>query len=621
MEDITWLIEKTVGELEKNNEEARLVGNRPHFPMLVMFDQQFKEEIQKNIFYKISKVWPQTVDNLMNVRYDVKGKNIFSFAFGGKESVEKEELIAALDDTKKARNSFESMERWCVYNIIDTAGFDTFEEFSIRYNAISAFQEMVVDAQQSMLILLLDDSTSKRTVAKEIREYLSENTIYDSTIIISNRTRNNVMYDMSEMYRIVASILLISNNDAVGEADDQDYRARVTNLYNKGTYTLSYMFKERPNRKIVLQLYDLLLGALGRYREESVEKELGYWKGLLEINTGQLAICEKFLGDIKLTLDVRCFEGMPIRACAVNEKIDFHKMTYAQFKEYTFSDVLDSFAENIFDRDFSAEIDVSRCIDEFSKFICEKSSIYEMSKMSKETIEALIKQLDIGSVSENMLVMEYLNKKILVHIRRDLIYPQLEKTLYRLSKQANEMVGMVERISKEYNRYVPVDGFTELGVLYKNYIENYMQTESGRLALQQILSLNNSTNEDIFEKMFAFFKGFVRHNKELFSLSFVREWEKRLGFSGDRIYKEISQTLTDDENSMIRLYGAYSISKELKICMLHTTDSNGTNLTELYRHLKQTFENSDEIQYFNTGSDEAMEVITFVSCSGMNLIL
>jgi hypothetical protein len=53
--------------------------------------------------------------------------------------------------------------------------------------------------------------------------------------------------------------------------------------------------------------------------------------------------------------------------------------------------------------------------------------------------------------------------------------------------------------------------------------------------------------------------------------------------------------------------------------MLHTTDANGNNPTGLFGYLQQTFKDVNDIQYFNTGSDDDLEVITFVSLDNNRL--
>ena len=104
-------------------------------------------------------------------------------------------------------------------------------------------------------------------------------------------------------------------------------------------------------------------------------------------------------------------------------------------------------------------------------------------------------------------------------------------------------------------------------------------------------------------------------------MPFIEEWERRLDLTGDRIYREISKTLTEKADDLIRLYGNLPISKAMTVYMLHTVDMRGENPTQLYEHLKETFRDNTLVQYFNTGYDDALEAISLIECNGRYLVM
>ncbi len=99
--------------------------------------------------------------------------------------------------------------------------------------------------------MLLDDSSVNRKTASSIKLFLADHSNeYDGTVVIATRTQNSEIFQISDLYRIAADILILSNNDAVSGLDDGDYTARVSCFYNHHVNTVSYSLLERPNDMI-----------------------------------------------------------------------------------------------------------------------------------------------------------------------------------------------------------------------------------------------------------------------------------------------------------------------------------------------------------------------------------
>lgn len=105
-----------------------------------------------------------------------------------------------------------------IYNIIDTSIIDTLDDFKKLYDAGNYFKDLVVGSCKSMAIVLLDDSTVKHNVANEIRLYLADNgEAYDGVIVVANRTYGDSIYEMKDLYKIAANVIILSNNDSFSQ--------------------------------------------------------------------------------------------------------------------------------------------------------------------------------------------------------------------------------------------------------------------------------------------------------------------------------------------------------------------------------------------------------------------
>ncbi len=620
MKTVEQLIFESERVLERNNQGVRGVGNRPHSPMLAIYNEAFAPTHIQHILAKLERIWPQAEQAVACFRYAAHGQKL-SFADAQSGAVVTDtDVMNTLDNVKKTRDIFASMRHWRVYNVIDTTVFDSVEAFAAHYTAIGTLQNIVVDACKTMLIVLLDDSTAHRDTADAIRRYLAENNTYDATVIISNRTRNNEMYDMEELYRIVADVMILSNNDAVSALDDEDFKHRLAVLYNHATFTVSYVLKERPNHKIAVQIDHTILTNLLARLDKAPLTDVMAWGKALGFRDGASEHCEDFLKQCRFRIDPTSFEHLPMRATVLNETLDLSRMTYAQFKQFTYSDVLTSFAQSYCSKALLDDVDITPCVDAFRRHVLNTVDAADLAALTNDTIDRLMALLTTSSVSENVGLADYFEKCVHAVLRTDCLYPALRRVLCDLRRDATEALDIFRDLRHEFERRLPMGLEQTLGTVYVNAVANYLADETGVQTLHTVCRPGNS-KADMLDAIFDTFTAIVDKNRELFSLSFIEEWERRLGMTGDRIYREISTALTDGMDEMIRLYGNAPTDYRLKVYMLHTTDAVGEHPTDLYTHLQTTFREDPFVQYFNTGYDDALEAISFVACEGTKLLL
>ena len=616
---IQELFVKAEVQMEKNNQRTNSVGNRPHYPQLMLFNEKFSSEDVESVLQKMGRVWFQSLRYMISLRYTVTESGEVAYtAAESEESVAPEAVVRLLDEAKKAREVFASMREWRVFNIVDTTDFRSAEEFAAHCRICPKVKETVVDASKAMLIVLLNDSVACRAVATEIRNFLAQYQEYDATVIISNRTRSNELYDMNELYRIVSNVMVLANNDAVSSLDDRDFSSRSTMLYNNSTHLVSYILRERPNRKIAIKLCESICREIGKKCAAPQRPEIHEWNKRLEFSGSRCSVCEDFLKNADIRVDTESFGYLPLRREAVMEKIDFSRVTFNKFQQYSYAEVFVGLIANYCDRELM--VDVGEAAGAFRSFVLERCSAAELSVLDDDTVDRLIDGLYTGAVDANLPLVEYFRQSIQIHLRKNVLYPAMKKTLRELRRQAKETMAVFDRVREELDRNIPLAAFDDLGSIYDNFVSNYMQTIAGEKVLLSVVEPGKDEKE-IRSGILTAFQKILEANAKHFSLPFIEEWESRLNLTGDRIYRDISNTLSGSADQMIRYYGNYPLNEKMKVFMLHTADPSGANPTKLFEHLRQTFRDDVLVQYFNTGYDDALEALSFIACSGINLVI
>ncbi|MBQ3075484.1 MAG: hypothetical protein IJC26_05395, partial [Clostridia bacterium] len=297
---------------------------------------------------------------------------------------------------------------------------------------------------------------------------------------------------------------------------------------------------------------------------------------------------------------------------------DFSRVTFNKFQQYSYAEVFEGLIANYCDRELM--VDVGETAGAFRSFVLERCSAAELSVLDDDTVDRLIDGLYTGAVDANLPLVEYFRQSIQIHLRKNVLYPAMKNTLRELRRQAKETMTVFDRVREDLDCNLPLAAFDDLGSIYDNFVSNYMQTIAGEKVLLSVVEPGKDEKE-ILSGILTAFQKILEANAEHFSLPFIEEWESRLNLTGDRIYRDISNTLSGSADQMIRYYGNYPLNEKMKVFMLHTSDPSGANPTKLFEHLQQTFRDDVLVQYFNTGYDDALEALSFIACSGINLVI
>lgn len=627
MSSIEQLIESATRELEKTSSMSDMVGNRPHYPMWVAFNSAESESTYKIIYRKLERIWPQPVSKVMFSQYEANQDNLSVKDIFTGEDISPVEMSTKLDNVKKIQGIFAQMNQWCIYNVADTSHMNTIEEFEADYNIVEKLRNMVSDSSRVMLIVLLDDSTAKRDFVAKIREFLADKSNsagtmeYDGIFVIANRTQNGQMYEMKDIYKIAANIIILSNNDAVSTNDDNDYNARAAGFYNKNVCTVSYLALGRPNDKIVFQIIDTILSKV-QQTFEAVDKtyDLQKWRDKLGISNNKINICENYLAHLNIPFDISALDYLPLKSSADLKNFSVTNKSYAELQQYTYPEMLQEFVEKYFETEMLPVIATYKCIEDYKHEVWSKCTANELLEIDDETLEAVFNQLDFGTVNKGDRVQKYVGDYIKHILRKDIFSNKCKQAIRELKEEAEVTVREFKTFREDFQREIPIEGFADIGDMYSNITNSYLTTSSGKDAIRKIVS-NGNNYQEIINQVTKIIQDIVEKNKDTISVSFIEEWSQRLAMAGDRVYREIGRTLQTNGRDGIYLSGNFPIMEKMQIYMYHTSNADGTRPTELYNYLNEAFKGVDNVQMFNTGFDDLLEVIKIVDCTGNNLRL
>ena len=645
-ERIEQLLKRSEIELRRISQTAANVGNRPHYPMFILWDDSFSGEAfdeYGEISTRLKRVWPSASRYLAQFSYRVSdGGSLRLFTLPDKREADRNVVLETLarEQGARARETFADMGQWRLYNVVDTSRFLSLAEFQAHYEALYGFQDILEDASRAMLIVLLDDSRNHREVATDIRKFLAQDKhLYDCTVIISNLTRNNSRHEMAELYPIAAGILLLSNNDSFFEKNSSGFSQRSSTFYTGGSFVVSYQSMERPTRDIALQIHHAILDEARQMAASpyAPNDSAWTWNGFLTTDSRRdrrNALCEETVKQWPIQISRDTLEFLPLRSLPPKLPPEgLSGLSYSRLKQYTFRGVLKHLAEEyggtyIFDENEreSAQRRANEMAEKWKASALQSRPLPAFRQLTDEQIDRMVEELDPGTPREGESAKRYLEECVRIQIRQKLLYPRLKAALLELRRQASETMEALLALQDAYRQMIPPSGFQRLGTSYEMSARDFVRESAGRKFLQRICNEGASAQE-ILDQMLECFRALVVRNQAQFSLPFAEEWMRRLRFDesrdGDRnIYRTISGVLTSEEDAHSHLRGNYPLgSKRLRAFFLHTTDMNGNNPTELYENLKTAFSSDPILQYLNTGYAGTLEAFTLLSCDGENLVV
>lgn len=623
---ISNVLNKNVKGMEHAYNGTEMVGNRPHFPVVVMHNCESESILPlKN---KIKRSWPQSNEYILYSMYSFDDDGSCNMYNSDNSLLDVDSFRCWLDSTKRSGDVFAEMSLWCFYNIIDTEGMKTLEDFKRSYKMLEKFKHIAVDKVRSLAIVLLDDRLTSRDLSKEIKKYIFETVNsqnlsekYDGNLVIANRDISDITYEKNALITLASNAILVSNNDAVGSYDDENFRNIVLRLYGNNINTVSYAVEHRPNRDIALQIYSVIIAEIKKLISKDMYDQDFNWQKRLGIYAGKISCIDEYLKKRTLTLDLSSLDYLPLKVVD-NDTEKMADMKYSKFIAQSWETTLTDFIQtNLYSNEEITSI-VKECVDRFESFMVDNVAANELNYLTLKEIDELFSEIQCVEPNQNSTLGEYINALFIFNLQKNGVLPEVKKKIIDLQKQSSELKNVIVALSNEFYSCLPTNGIEYLGNLYKNMAENYLNTDFGKKHMKVILS-PKTTIEQIADEISKMCDEIVDTNRNVFSLSFIKEWEKRLDSAEGSVYKILNSKIDNQLSRHVYLNGNFPTTDGVIVYMFRThKNSNFTQeKTDLFNYFQSEFSETSDVQFLNTGSDDLLEVMKFISLPYQNILM
>ena len=457
MNDLNRLVFAAKEKLDKTSNSSGLVGNRMHFPMLINYYGERSATVLDRMTGAFDRIWPQTSENIIYVHSSLSKDNDVVLSELNSNTIanvalDEVHLQNMIDGIRLKRGIFASMLKWCIFNIIETSTINSISEFESIYNSINNIKNTVDGTTSTMLIVLLDESSSKRPVAALIRGYLSKNNVYDGVVVISNKTIKSELYSFDELNDIISSVIILSNNDMISSFDD-NYERRTSCLFGGHTLTLAYSSLRRPNVKISTQMLNLIIDQI--YDTQIVrsailsESELC---GKLGFENGKIPFIEERLKSMDVRFPENDISLLPLRNIPSSE-IDINSITYSVYSEYLCAGVFETYLDSFLNSRTDGLINIKSTLDEYERMVKGNLSSSEILGLSETTIDSLIDRLQIQAPNKGLSLSDYFKNYVKYYTRKNIVIPYIKEMLVKISKLAKETIDAFCQYRYHHYRY------------------------------------------------------------------------------------------------------------------------------------------------------------------------
>ena len=226
----------------------------------------------------------------------------------------------------------------------------------------------------------------------------------------------------------------------------------------------------------------------------------------------------------------------------------------------------------------------------------------------------------MGTLNPNQTVEKYIVALTKDRMRKNLLYPDFEDAMVQLYEQAGMMKKNLQQLNGELQQEIPVNGFSDIGQMYANMAENYLNTAKGEALMRRFLQPGASREKQL-DTLLEMIQGVILDNSEHFSEPFINMWASLLNLAGNEVYRVITNELDEDSQDHICLFGNYPVEARLQMYLFHTASADGLEKTKLCSYLEQAYADIPNVQLFNTGFDDAIEAVKLFDCGDNRLLL
>lgn len=636
-------IEQMLEEVRINiDDESALinnVGNRPHYPVFVSFYGANKEGCM-SFFNTIAGTWSnQIFSNLLLYKYVVSDNRLEFYDPVSENHVEENDVFRGIESVARSREIFDSLNTWCLFNIVDTSTLD-YDEFLKAYNALDNLKYVIDESVRSMMVIVLRDSRERERKATNfrIREFLANNPMpYDGLVILSNRSKNGAEHSVAEIYRAVANVVLLADNDAVSSIDDDSYRERNFKLYSKTPYSIAYTSFSKPTKEILACMTDVFVSNIKRQRQRQDAKNKANGESsitstvdigeIIGIKNGKFSFFADYIKSVQAKINRKgmfkdVFQYLPMVSKTVFEAEQVTTLNYSAVKGAVFSDALKVLVDEYCQSEVESP-EFGLLFDTYKSTINSKLNLLNVKDITAGRVGQVFSSINkFASVREDDSLSVYFINLVIDTLTNNYIYPKCISLIQSIldAKTIKQTDREIDGFINEITELLPT-AFDDIPKVYGNYMQDYLLTDDGYRHILAFLKIGN-TYDDLLtvlrEALFSaneFCKGQI--NKPFIELygDVLKLQDK-----GDMFVK-IKSVLDGDGDNSVMLRGEFPVLRDLSVYMLHCYDSEGNARSWLFDQLKSALSDTSATQFFNTSNDDAIESVRLYKIEGNNLIV
>lgn len=618
MNKIEELIKKQQETLDNNEKASVRVGNAMHYPMVIMMNGENAKEAHQIVQHNFKRIWQSNYNKVVFVK-DVINESVSFNNFENDEYFNFDLLLKNIENLKNINNAdvFKELNRLCFYNIIDSSQVSSLDEFVKYYNLVDKIEEVTRTSLLSLAIILLDESVDGCNLSKEIKEYLFSNKKYNGRIVLASQTKTGFMLDIKDLFDTLASVMVLSNNDAHTSSDDESYNERIRCLYtnNNSVLTVAHSVQKRPTKEIIIQIVDNIIAEAENFIERSNSLNSNDLKKIFEIDeSGMILPLENIFNTIDFSLDEENIKYMPFKNIP-GKKIEIENTTYNEFNQYIFDGSFDEYIETKFYETFKNNEVLKTELSKYKNNIKNKITAWQCrDNMFAQEAEKAINSIKIDNIATTSSLSNYYKNSLKKHIRKRIFLPFLKELVNEMIINSKLTITAFRQFKEDIQNIIPEnDTYNNLGNHYISLTNKYLNKTDGQRKINGLLASGNKEN-DFICCMDDIINRIVFDNESTFELAFIDEWVTRLGKEENYILTLVQETFSKELENKLYFHtnGGYP-EAILTVYMFHLGDNNWKNETALYKAIKNDIDKFaiKNIHFVNASYDYKVEALKF----------
>lgn len=609
MEQISELLTALTGTLERQV-RTQITNNWPAIPTAIVYADETSYEAQKEIMATLQQVWRGRAEAVcqMVIR---DGKYHLVQGDDPWRALTEDEVQEQIDELFAQEQNFRVMSDLLLVMIQNTAGCTDLEQFAKGYRAVDELKSQLgITACKTMKIVLLDESSKGRAMAKEIRTYLRESMsageeASKATTILSNRLKNGVLLTgrrIQENYALAGHLILLANNS--NNHPKETFAPKYSRMFpvkDPHFVTASYTHDSKPNRAICEVLLNATLSWLeGKFSEgDLLSTDLMSKK--LSITGGTMKTLDRFFNQNiadrlppKEVLEYLPRVGMNLDNIGHLPYKEYDRITMGGFNSFYENTVLPKCVSEGLKRQFR---------EFFKEQMRGKFTPKEAARsITPQSVEQVLSQLRQETISESRPAVEYMVERAKADYCK-MVLPVCEEVLLEIGKTAQDYIKEIAEISEEFQHSYMLDVDDTVQQYYHELAAEKLESSLGEQLLE-VFDKPDLSKAEMIEELEQIIKLIFTSNK-IFGLPLQEELTLRMGGNAAHVQSIIQKELTDGLGDSIRLQTAIVPEIMFETMFVNKRDDNGEDGL-FYNYLSQTFSNADCL---DTGNRNAVEFV------------